>query len=164
MRNLYIDFDGVIVDSITPLYKMCDEAGIDKKNVKEVSSFIKSIDYDELLNISHVINDSFNAIKKIVESNKFNVFILTHITSSDEGVKKTKFIRKYLSDVSIMLVPRALSKTSVINAKNSILVDDYAGNLREWETAGGIPVRFNLNLNSKGFKVIDNLLDLINLF
>ena len=63
-----------------------------------------------------------------------------------------------------MLVPRALSKTSVINAKNSILVDDYAGNLREWETAGGIPVRFNLNLNSKGFKVIDNLLDLINLF
>jgi hypothetical protein len=52
----------------------------------------------------------------------------------------------------------------MVHTHNSILVDDYAGNLREWENAGGISVRFSIKLNGKGFKVIDNLNQLIELF
>ena len=163
MKNLYIDFDGVILDTITPLYKMVDENNIEK-NEKSVAEFISKLDYNEIINKSPVLNNGIEAIKKLIESNKFNINILTHITSLDEGIVKTKYIRKYFSDLTVILVPKKISKTKMVHTKDSILVDDYAGNLREWESEGGVPVRFSTKLNSKGFTVIDNLEQLIDLF
>ena len=52
----------------------------------------------------------------------------------------------------------------MVHTKDSILVDDYAGNLREWEKEGGIPVRFSQKMNGKGFKVVDKLDQLIEMF
>ena len=47
--------------------------------------------------------------------------------------------------------------------KNAILVDDFSGNLKEWEEAGGISVRFSDVLESKGFLVINKLDELLNI-
>ena len=52
----------------------------------------------------------------------------------------------------------------MVHTKDSILIDDYSGNLREWEKEGGISVRFSLALESKGFKVIDRLDKIIDMF
>ena len=52
----------------------------------------------------------------------------------------------------------------MLNPVNSILVDDYAHNLIEWQKAGGIGVRFDLDMDGKGFPVIDNLKKLIDMF
>ena len=41
------------------------------------------------------------------------------------------------------MVPKEISKTLVVHSKDAILVDDYSGNLREWEKNGGISVRFS---------------------
>lgn len=165
MKNLYIDFDGVILDTITPIYKNLEELNIDSKDSAKVIEYLKSIDYDlEILKISPILNNSINAIKKLIESKKFNINILTHITTLEEGVSKTNYIRKYFKDITMILVPKTISKTKMVHTKDSILVDDYAGNLREWEKEGGIPVRFSPKLSSKGFKVIDNLEQLIEMF
>ena len=43
------------------------------------------------------------------------------------------------------------------------LVDDYSGNLTEWENCGGISIRFSKELESKGFLVINRLDELINM-
>ena len=51
----------------------------------------------------------------------------------------------------------------MVHTENSILIDDYAGNLREWEKAGGIGVRFSEKLNGKGFHVINHLDQVIDL-
>jgi hypothetical protein len=51
----------------------------------------------------------------------------------------------------------------MVNATNAILIDDYAGNLREWTEAGGIGIRFSLELESKGFIVIDRLDQILNI-
>ena len=104
-----------------------------------------------------IINDGINCIHKILESNKFNVAILTHVNSLDEAVQKVKYIRKYLEDITVIPVPKAISKTKMVRSKDAILIDDYSGNLREWESEGGIGVRFSLKLNGKGFRVIDKL-------
>jgi hypothetical protein len=98
-----------------------------------------------------------NSIKKIIETNHFDIAILTHVHTIKEAVAKVKFIRKHLSGITVIPVPKELSKTEIVNATNSILIDDYAGNLRSWEAAGGIGVRFSTTLESKGFKVIDHL-------
>ena len=162
--NLYIDFDGVVLDTITPMYKMLEEEKIDRKDSEKVVEFLKRTDYNEIIKKSPEINYSISAIKKIIDSNKFNVNILTHVVTLEEGVVKTEFIRKYFKDITMILVPKQISKTKMVHTKDSILVDDYAGNLRSWEKEGGIPVRFSTKLNSKGFKVVDNLENLIDLF
>ena len=162
--NLYIDFDGVVLDTITPMYKMLEEEEIDRKDSEKVVEFLKRTDYNEIIKKSPEINNSISAIKKIIDSNKFNVNILTHVVTLEEGVVKTEFIRKYFKDITMILVPKQISKTKMVHTKDSILVDDYAGNLRSWEKEGGIPVRFSTKLNSKGFKVVDNLENLIDLF
>ena len=162
--NLYIDFDGVVLDTITPMYKMLEEEKIDRKDSEKVVEFLKRTDYNEIIKKSPEINNSISAIKKIIDSNKFNVNILTHVVTLEEGVVKTEFIRKYFKDITMILVPKQISKTKMVHTKDSILVDDYAGNLRSWEKEGGIPVRFSTKLNSKEFKVVDNLENLIDLF
>ncbi len=166
-KNLYIDFDGVVLDTIDVLYKEIENLknkGIDLSTEESKREFFKNYNWHLLINDDLIINDSINCIKKIIDSDKFNINILTHITSLEEAVAKVKYIRKHLNDITIIPVPKQISKTKMVHTKDSILVDDYSLNLREWEKEGGIPVRFSKKRNSKGFLVIDKLDELIDMF
>ena len=101
MRNLYIDFDGVIMDTINVTYDMIKELGL--KDEDEVSKFYKDLDWKYLLSVTGDINDGIQMIQKIIDSNKFNVAILTHVYSLEEAVEKVKFIRKYYKDIRSLL-------------------------------------------------------------
>ena len=61
-------------------------------------------------------------------------------------------------------MPKEISKTKMVHTKGAILVDDYAGNLQEWEESGGIAVRFSKEMESHGYKVINKLDMLIDMF
>ncbi len=157
MKNLYIDFDGVILDTINVTFDLLKELGIDETNEKEVRHFYATLDWKKMLEETPQINNSMECIKKLEESELYDIAILTHVNSLNEIVEKVKFIRKHLGTITIIPVPKQLSKTKMVNAKDAILVDDYSGNLREWALAGGIGIRFNLRKNGKGFPVIDSL-------
>ncbi len=158
MKNLYIDFDGVIVDTIRVTYDMLNRLGVDSNDFDKMSEFYYNLNWKQLLSLTPIINDGFNAIKKINETKKFNISILTHVNSLDEAVAKVNFIRKYCKSVTIIPVPREISKTKMIDSKGAILIDDYSGNLKEWEQSGGISIQFSTDLSkNKGFKVIDRL-------
>ena len=164
MKNLYIDFDGVIMNTIEIAYQDMIDKNINQDNQKEVRDYYKNLDWKELLRNSKVINDSINCMNKIIESEKFEVSILTHINSLHEAVEKIKFIRKYFKGITIIPVPRELSKTEMVHVEDSILIDDYAGNLKEWQEKGGIAIRFSEKLHGKGFIVIyklDKILDIV---
>lgn len=160
-KNLYIDFDGVILDTITTLY-----GDYQKQNIKEEerSKFYENYEWDKIIDDKYIINDSINDIQKIIDSDKFNLAILTHVNSIKETVLKIKYLRKYFKDITIIPVPKEISKTKMVHTKDAILIDDYAGNLREWEKEGGIGVRFNLKGNSKGFKLVKELKEIIDMF
>lgn len=165
MKNLYIDFDGVIVDSIRVTYDMLDRLGVDRSNFEKMSEFYYNLNWKQLLSLTPIINDSFTCIDKIIDSNKFNISILTHVNSLDEAIAKVNYIRKYAKNVTIIPVPREISKTKMIDAKDAILIDDYSGNLKEWEAAGGIGIQFSTDLTKdKGFKVIDRLDTIIDMY
>lgn len=159
--NLYIDFDGVILDTINPLYQKLQEDNIPEDKIKD---FFINYDWTKIIKDQYIINDSIDCIQKIIDSNKFNLAILTHVNSLHEAELKIKYLRKYFKDITIIPCPKAISKTKMVHTKDSILVDDYAGNLREWEKEGGIPVRFSQKKNGKGFKVVDKLDQLIEMF
>ena len=157
MKNLYIDFDGVLVDTITTSYRLLDEKNIDRNNVEEVRSFYQALNWEEMIEVTPIINDSMVRLKRIVDSKRFNVSILTHVLSLDEACEKIKFIRKYYDDITVIPCPRTIRKDQIVHAKDAILIDDYSGNLNAWKKAGGIPIRFSTTLEDKGFLCVDKI-------
>ncbi len=160
MKNLYIDFDGVILDTNTVLY---EEARRQEYDIDD-NEFYEKFNFKCVLKDRYIINESIECIKALIESKKFNISILTHCNSLKEGTDKVKYIRKFFKDITVIICPKAISKTKMVHTEDSILVDDYVGNLKEWEEAGGIAVKFSTDLNGKGYKVIDRLDKLLEMF
>ena len=164
MKNLYIDFDGVIMDTINKTYEMMDEENIDRKNNEEVKKFYENIDWKRLLKETKEINGAIEKVKKLNDSSKINVAILTHVNSLEEAVEKVRLIRNFYDDITVIPVPKAISKTKMVHTKNAILVDDYTGNLVEWRSEDGIGIKFSTTPKQSEFKVIDDLDKIFELF
>lgn len=154
MINLYIDFDGVIKDTISVSYKMMADAGINIKNTDEIIKFYQDIDWVDLLDKSCELNKAFQYIEKISEEGRFRPAILTSVNSLSEMIAKTNYVRSKNSQISIICVPNGIEKNMVVNAHNAILVDDYSGNLLNWAKAGGISIKFGYD---KDYISIDSL-------
>ncbi len=166
MKNLYIDFDGVILDTITPVYNLAKKLNIDvKTQTKEVGLLYSKIDWETLIEESPALNDSLDAIEKLRQSKKFNISILTHINSLKEAKSKIEFLNSIFDDLTIIPVPKSCSKTMMTQTKGAILVDDYSGNLKEWEEKEGIGVKFTKDKEDNCKYInITSLEELINLF
>jgi hypothetical protein len=159
-KKLYIDFDGVIVDTITKPYQYFKENNMSEK---EVFEYYKNLDWDIFLKESPLIPESIEAINEMIENNIYEVNILTHVTSLYELEEKIKFLIFHIKNcqkVNIIGVPKKISKFDMVDPKNNILVDDYSSNLREWEKHGGIGIKFSNKLNDK-FYTINSLKKLI---
>lgn len=157
MNNIYIDFDGVIVDTIRVTYDMLDRLEVDRSNQEKMREFYANLNWKQILSLTPIINDSFKCIKKLVEKG-FNIAILTHVNSLDEAIAKINYIRKYTKNVTIIPVPRELEKAKMCSTEGAILIDDYSGNLVEWKKAGGRGILFSVDLKKeKEFSVIDRL-------
>jgi hypothetical protein len=163
--NLYIDFDGVILDTIPYFYKKREEEKVDKDNPDENSKFFINQDWSKIIREIPQINNSIECIKKLKDSNKFNIAILTHVHSLEEGIQKINYLEELLPDITKIIVPKAVSKTKIVQTKDAILVDDYSVNLSEWEKEGGIPVKFSRKIDKVyPYKTIDRLDKLLDLF
>ncbi len=164
MKNLYIDFDGVILDTITPVYNLAKKLNLDvKTQTKEVGLLYSKIDWETLIDESPALSDSINNIKKLKESKKFNISILTHVNSLKEAKAKIEFINGLFNDLTIIPVPKACSKTMMTQTEGAILVDDFSGNLKEWEQAGGFSVKFVREKENSNFKEIESLDELLDI-
>ena len=164
MKNLYIDFDGVILDTITPVYNLAKKLNLDvKTQTKEVGLLYSKIDWEELINESPALSDSIDNIKKLKDSKKFNISILTHVNSLKEAAAKIRFINSLFNDLTIIPVPKSCSKTMMTQTEGAILVDDYSGNLKEWKEAGGIAVKFVKELENGKYPEITSLEELLDM-
>jgi len=167
MKRLYIDFDGVVLDTIPVLYEKLgiDTSGVDNGSAEEKIRKFANFDYRNVIKDKYILNDSVNCINKLLASKKFEISFLSHVHSLDEAIVKIKYLRHHFKDdITIIIVPGKISKTKMVHSEGAILVDDFSSNLREWQEAGGIPVRFNTELESKGFKVINRLDALLDMF
>jgi len=162
--NLYIDFDGVILDTIPVLYDLLTENNINKKDEEKVSEFISRLDWKKIIRSTPQINNSVNTIKKLMEIKYFNIAILTHVSSLEEAIEKIIYIEELIPDVTIIPVPKKISKTKMVHTKGSVLVDDYEKNLIEWEKEGGISILFSRKEENSKYQVINHLEQLIEIF
>lgn len=171
MNKIYIDFDGVILDTWDIIFKKYKEQfktmEIDENNIKEV---MLTIGWDFILNNSEEINYSLKKIKEI--SKNYEVCILTKVNSIEEQKSKMIFLQKKGIN-KMCFVPYNSLKTQYASPYKNILIDDDLKNLEEWEQKGGISIFFNKNLDNydsygnknNNFIIINDLLkiyDIIN--
>lgn len=160
MQKLYLDCDGVILDTISRSYKMLKEEKITGE--ENVAKFYSNIDWKKLIEQSGQINNSISKIKEL--SKYFDIEILTHVNSEREAIVKRKYFNEEIPCINVITVPKQIKKADFVNAKNTILVDDYSSNLEYWESKGGIGVKFAPTLEKCEYTVITNLLELIDIF
>ena len=76
-----------------------------------------------------------------------------------------KFLDGITNDLTIIPVPSGVSKTKMTQTKGAILVDDYSGNLIDWEASGGIGIKFTKEKESNcKFKNITSLEEILDIF
>ena len=165
MRRLYIDFDGVVMDTIPLLYNELEKNDVSLDNEEKIRKVFGSFDFRTIIKDKNILNDSIDCINSLLQSKRFEIAFLSHVNSLDEGVVKIKYLRRHFKDdITIIIVPKEVSKTKMVHSEGAILVDDFSGNLKEWEEAGGISVRFSKEMEAKGYRVLNRLDTLLDMF
>ena len=134
--KVYVDFDGVLLDTDSVIDKEFDGNGERRK-------FVKNYDWFKLMRDDLVINNAFDYIN----NSNFEVSLLSKISSMCEGQAKIKYLRNKGVNIDINLVPTLINKCDVVNAYGNILIDDKIVNLDSWSNRGGISIYFNKDSN-----------------
>lgn len=159
MQKIYLDCDGVILDTINKSSKMLKQQSLTTE--EEVRAFYCNICWEKLIIESGEINNAINKIKKLMKH--FDITILTHVNSEKEVQSKLKYFNKELPNINVITVPKTIEKADYVNPVNIVLVDDSSSNLEYWKKKGGIPIKFSDSDEEEQYIVINDLLELLNL-
>ena len=164
--NLYLDCDGVILDTIPAIDKALQKVGYTYKGQSKNEPFMKDFlknkfNWEEEIELIPNLDDSVNKIKKLDKKNIFNIKILTHVISDKEAKAKEKLFAELLPNIEVITVPKDTKKTEMVEVKNSILVDDFLPNVVDFNSEGGIGIKFAGKETSDDVIRITDLLELI---
>lgn len=159
MTKLYLDCDGVILDTINMSYKMLKEKGIEREEEKE--EFYRNLSWEELIIEAGEINNATDKIKKLTEI--YDVAILTHVISEGEIIAKENYFKAVLPNVKVISVPKVTKKADAVDPKGNILVDDFLPNLDYWHEKGGISIKFSDSGKECIYQTITDLSELLEL-
>ena len=134
--RIFIDFDGVLLDTDSII-------DLEFSGNGDRREFVRNYDWFKLMRDDIIINNAFDYIKK----SKFNVNLLSKISSMCEGQAKIRYLRKKGINIDINLVPTLIDKCDVVSAYGNVLIDDKVVNLDSWSSKGGISIFFNKDGN-----------------
>ena len=162
--KLYIDFDGVILNTIEVSYKRIREQYGENPTHEDSAKFYRSINWNKFLNECTPINNGLENLQKLIDSKLFDVTVLTHVLSKHEEEVKKAYLKKNVPDLKFIPVTKPNPKWSAIDCVNAILVDDYSENLKEWQEHGGIAIKFTEKQKKYNYHTIKSLDELIDLY
>ena len=163
MITLYLDFDGVILDTITISNNYLKNNNITKE--EDIHNYFETLDWRDLMSRSSIINNAVENIWKLYESGLFEIGIITHYNSIQEIMLKDKFIKDNLpNDMDVYYVHHSNKKNSKVEAYNAVLVDDYIKNIESWEEDLGIGIKFSDTDKECQYLKINSLDEIINLY
>ena len=141
-RNLYIDFDQVILATEDILFMEYNEKK--KQGIYlDKQKYLEDFDWLWLVFNSEIIANSIEILRAIPEAK-----ILTKVHSLKEASAKIEFLKFQELSNEIIIVPCNHQKIDLVPAKDNILVDDAVHNLDAWSSAGGIAYFFNRDNNN----------------
>lgn len=167
MVKLYIDFDGVIKNTIDYMYREMAQLRFSSskngKNTFEMDYYLTTLDWAKMLEKTDFINDAIDNINKIVKTGLYDVKILTHVNSYNEAMQKQLYWQEVMPDVPLIVVPKEYDKACFVSASGAILIDDYKENLKVWKEHNGIPIHFDEERGESDYLVISCLDEVIDL-
>lgn len=140
--TVYFDMDGVLADFERECKRL---SHLYDKPWLQVRHFF--------YNLMPIDNDAKEAIR-VLKDLGYEVKVLTKVDIhnapyyEERALDKIEWIEEYFGDVltkeDIIIVPIECNKFDYINTdiKNSVLIDDYKGNLIEWHNKGGIAIKY----------------------
>lgn len=156
-RKLYLDCDGVILDTIKKSYEIIENQNLTTRD--EIHFFYENINWNELIIKSGEIDHSISKIKKLC--NHFDIEILTHVYSEKEAKAKFDYFAKELPGINVIPVSKSIDKCDMVDPNGAILVDDFITNLEKWKKKGGIPIKFSDSGKKCDFTTITDLMQLL---
>ena len=144
-NNIYLDFDGVFVDSEERIIKY-------KEMHQDISweEFFEQLNWFEFLDECTEINDTIKIVQELQDKTT-KIAVLTKIHTLLEMQAKVKFLReKKKITVPIYFVPPHVKKSQIIiPTNNDLLIDDSQKNIDDWIAHGGIGIQFCEDLGEK---------------
>ncbi len=159
--KLYIDFDGVILDTIDVSYRMIREKYGDGATSRDSEEFYRNIDWKDFLLSCHPIRQSIVYLNELLYSDLYDVKVLTHVFSDLEKEKKEEYLDSRVPGLEVISVYKPHPKWGAVEVDGAILVDDFSENLREWEEHGGIAIKFSLKDKKYDYYQIKSLEELL---
>lgn len=161
-RILYLDCDGVILDTMDEAFTMMREVGLDANNRNDVHNFFINVNWNILVSRAEIINNAINKITQIVESNIYkDVIILTKLSGNlEEEQIKRKLFNTLLPNITVITLPFASNKDETVDPRGNILIDDSTSNIKRWRNADGIGILFNKKTNNYRHNIISDLEDI----
>ena len=133
----YIDFDGVILDTLTLYNKIFKE-----KNIEKWEHIYNHFEFDNIFSKENEINDSINKLK-ILQKN-YNLTLLSKVVNDEEAEAKKRFLKNNSINIETIFVPYHHKKTDYVEVNDSsILIDDQIDNIDDWVKLGGIGILFS---------------------
>ncbi len=138
--KIYVDFDGVIMDTETHLFDEY-ESMLKDGIVSNDREYMAIFNWEEHLKKSDIIADSIEILKRL----KCDVSILGKVCTEHEKEAKLKLLRSHDFNKPIIFVPYETKKcdSDKVQVDGNILIDDTVHNLEDWEKSNGIPIYFN---------------------
>ena len=148
-EEIYIDFDGVIVDTQNKIDYYFSL--FDNKITPEWNEFLANINWKmDVLSEAKEINNSFEILRELYKF-KRNVYILSRVFSLNEYRDKLEYLRDNGIYTNFIPTPGRKEKAQVIIPnKDKILIDDSKSNVQNW-----------INNNGRGIYFINSTIDLV---
>lgn len=145
-KEIYIDFDGVILDTQVEVDKLYYAHGgiIDESWNKFLEN---DIDWKKLLSDSQVIGNSFEVLKELYNQGQ-KTYIFSRVFSLIEAQEKLNYLRSNNILTDFIICPKRTRKSEVITPnKNRILVEDSTSNAIDWKNNGGLELLFTTDIS-----------------
>lgn len=146
--DIYIDFDGVVLDTITLLEMLFVQYGVNVKNQEELISFVSRVDWVELIRRSEEIKGSLSFLRELRDHCRLQGAILTHVTSVGEAMAKRAYLKEMVPGLPVLTVDKRCAKSGIGLVPGVVLVDDYRPNLEDWVVHGGVGVKFTAKVKA----------------
>lgn len=152
-ENIFIDFDGVILNSEERMLERKYVLGLhDHNNESEFDKYFEYTnlhpeEWDYILKDAKSINNSVEIIKEL-EILKKEIVILTKIHTLKEMKTKIEVLRdKFEILCPVIFVPPGIKKHQVVIPNNQLLVDDSKKNVYRWIENGGRGLIFDSTID-----------------
>lgn len=141
--TVYVDMDGVLVDTYTHIANMLNVNHYDNITGDQWEHFYKNADGYNLFRSLPIDRDA-NELLKIVSKFTDNVVLLTSPLNYDVNGSirgKQEWLAKHGFNLPVIF-ESSKEKYAVSNNLPNVLIDDSPSQINRWRSAGGIPIKY----------------------